>query len=418
MFVSFLITGCGSDTVTNTPPGNTTINVNGRVSDIFGSPVSGISVIIGGQTVTSGADGSFTMNGVSTPYDCQMLELGGNHKYGYLYKGLTTASPRLTTSSGIANVQYTSNIAVTYPNGLIPAGKKVMLFYSDTTNVMYCKVNAGPVNNAITYPVQWANNNSVINGKIRALVYSVDVSDNIVSYDNYAEAELPITSGGQSVWQPTLGDFSLDPGEVNLLATINPPGGYSILSSKLCINFSRLTNNPYLLVFTAPLISYTNTANISGLVPSGLPSNFTLNLFTSISEPSGGSGYKSTIVQTGINNQVTIEPAPVLNTPLNGVTGIDTNTVFNYTQGTDSGIFEVQFNGFNNTYLVYTSVLNAAIPNFSPNLLIELNTSHNWKVTKYQGLNSVDEFVNSEFLHMTNLPGVLNSTSRTFTTAP
>ncbi len=418
LYISFVISGCGSDTVTNTPPVNTTINVNGRVSDIFGTPASGISVIIGSQTVTSGADGNFTINGVSAPYDCQMLELGGIHKYGYLFKGLTTASPHLTTGSGIANVQFSSNVVVTFPNGLIPAGKKVLLFYSDTTNVIYCKVNAGPVNSAITYPVQWANSTSTINGKIRALVYTVDVSNNIISYDNYAEAELPVTSGGQSIWQPTIGDFALNPGEVSLTATINPPGGYSVLSSSLCINFSKLTNNPFLIALGSPLISYTTTSNISGLVPTGLPSNFTLNLFTRIAEPSGASGYKSTIVQTGINNQITIGPASVLNTPLNGATGIDTTTVFNYSQSTGSSIYAVKYLGINNTFYVYTTELNTTIPNFSPNLLIEPGTVHDWQVTQYQGLNSVDEYVNSDLLHMVNLPGVLNSAGRTFTTAP
>jgi hypothetical protein len=417
VFISFLVTGCGSDTVTN-PPGNTTINVNGRVSDIFGSPASGISVIIGGQTKTSGADGSFTINNVTAPYDCEMLELGGNQKYGYLYKGLNTSSPRLTTASGISGVQYTSNIVVTFPAGLIPSGKKVMLFYSDTTNVIYGKINAGPVNNAVTYPVVWSNNNSTINGKICALVYSIDVSNNILSYDNYAEAELPVTSGLQSIWQPTIADFSLNPGEVNLTALINPPGGYSIVTSVLCINFSKLTNNPFLLVQAAPLISFTTTANISGLVPTGLPSNFTLNLFTRIAEPSGANGYKSTIVTAGINNQVNIEPASVLNTPLNGATGIDTTTVFNYSQATGSAIYAVKYQGSNNTYFVYTPGLNTTIPNFSPNLQIESNIIHNWNVTQYQGLNSVDEFVNSDFLHMVNLPGVLISADRTFTTAP
>ena len=419
VFTAFLVSGCGDNSVPNIPPVSTTINVNGRVADIFGTPQSGISVIIGNQTVTSGADGNFTINNVNKPYDCQMLELSGNQKYGSLFKGLNSTSPRLTIISGLSDPpQYSSNIVVTFPNGLIPAGKKVLLFYSDTTNVIYGKINTGPVSGAVTYSVPWANNNSTINGKVRALIYSVDVSDNIISYDNYAEAELPVTGGGQSIWQPTMADFALNPGEVNLTATINPPGGYSIVVSAIFINFSKLTNNPFILSALAPLISYTTTANISGLVPSGLPSDFTLNLLTRIVEPSGAGGYKSTIVQAGINNQVTIEPASVLNTPLNGATGIDTNSVFDYSQGTGSGVYAVKYSGANNTYIVYTSGLNITIPNFSPDLNIEPNTSHSWRVTKYQGLNSVDEYVNSELFHMVNLPGNLTSASRTFTTAP
>jgi hypothetical protein len=417
ILTGLLISGCGDNTVIN-PPVNTTINVNGRVSDILGTPISGISIIIGSQTVTSGADGNFTVNNVNKPYDCQMLELSSNQKYGYLYKGLSTASPRFTTISGLAGAQYSSNIAVTFPNGLIPVGKKVLLFYSDTTNVIFGKVDAGPVNNAVVYTVPWANNNSTIDGKICALIYSVDGSGNIVSYDNYAEAQLPVTSGGQSVWQPSSADFSLNPGEESLIATINAPGGYSIISSALCINFSKLTNNPFILAFSAALITYSSAANISALVPTGLPSGFTLNLFTRIAEPSGASGYKSFVVQPGVNNNVIIEPASVLNTPLNGTNGIDTTSIFDYSQGSGSGIYAIQFNGFNNTYVVYTSGLNCTMPNFSPNLNIEPNTGHTWRVTKYQGLNSVDEYVNAEILHMVNLPGVLSSANRTFTTAP
>src|SRR5437016_4156707 len=145
IFISFLISGYSDSSVT-TPPVNNTINVNGRTSDNFDSPVSGLSIIIGNQTVTSADDGSFTVNNVTTPYDIKMLELSAAHKYGYLYKGLTTAAPHLTISSGLANLQYSANVNITFPNGLIPAGKKVLLFYSDTTNVSFGRIINGPVN--------------------------------------------------------------------------------------------------------------------------------------------------------------------------------------------------------------------------------------------------------------------------------
>jgi len=138
-----------------------------------------------------------------------------------------------------------------------------------------------------------------------------------------------------------------------------------------------------------------------------------------LSEPSGANGSSSSIVQAG-SNQITLDPAPLLNSPLNGSTGIDTNSIINYSQGNGSGVFRLYFNdsGSDREFYVYTTDLNATMPNFSPNLPIGSNLSYYWTVTKMQGLNSVDEFVIAELFHMTSLPGVLVSASRTFTTAP
>src|SRR5438876_10690878 len=81
----FLISGC-SDTTT-TPTGPTTGTVTGKVVDINGSPIAGVTAIIGSSNAVTGSDGSFTINSVTTSYDLKLAIASGPNPTGILYQG-------------------------------------------------------------------------------------------------------------------------------------------------------------------------------------------------------------------------------------------------------------------------------------------------------------------------------------------
>src|SRR5947207_6008455 len=83
--------GCSNTTTPVTPPSSSTITVNGKALDTYGNPVSpAATVLIGTQTATTGSDGSFTINNVTTPYDVYVMS-SANGVFGV--KGLTIANP-------------------------------------------------------------------------------------------------------------------------------------------------------------------------------------------------------------------------------------------------------------------------------------------------------------------------------------
>lgn len=82
-----------------TPPdGGALITVNGYAITEFGFPTSTTNVTIQGQTVATAADGSFTVQGVTAPYD--VILHGTNDTRWSVYVGLTRSDPTLFTMQG------------------------------------------------------------------------------------------------------------------------------------------------------------------------------------------------------------------------------------------------------------------------------------------------------------------------------
>lgn len=85
---------CKDNPVTNPI---TTINVNGKTIDGSGNAVANVTVSIAGSLKVSGPDGSFSISGVTSPYDIKVV----SGITAILYKGLTIASPQIYTIGGV-----------------------------------------------------------------------------------------------------------------------------------------------------------------------------------------------------------------------------------------------------------------------------------------------------------------------------
>src|SRR5882724_4241302 len=122
-----LLVACGGD---GTEP-VTTITVSGLVRERGGEPISGEQVLIAGKNpVTTGADGRFSIPGVTVPYDITLLLT--SHNTALVYKGLTRADPALLTLDRIGP-QQSATISGTTP----PApGKDTFVFFNSGRNVV------------------------------------------------------------------------------------------------------------------------------------------------------------------------------------------------------------------------------------------------------------------------------------------
>lgn len=65
-FLGFTIAGCSDDTVNPNNPGST-VTVNGKVTDLIGGGINGVTVIIGESTAVTSVDGSFSIGMLQHP---------------------------------------------------------------------------------------------------------------------------------------------------------------------------------------------------------------------------------------------------------------------------------------------------------------------------------------------------------------
>ena len=89
------------------PPPRTgaALSVSGRVVDFFRHGLPNVAVSIGPTTVSTDADGQFSISDVRAPYDVSFtLSYQHNNapaQYGYVYQGLTRTDPTLQTYGGL-----------------------------------------------------------------------------------------------------------------------------------------------------------------------------------------------------------------------------------------------------------------------------------------------------------------------------
>src|SRR5262249_54796056 len=87
-----LLIGCGGGSGDNNGGGSTT--VNGQVLDNFGIGRGGVTVIAGGKSTTTDANGHFTVSGIATPYDVVIIAPAPD-KAATIYTQLTRTDPKL-----------------------------------------------------------------------------------------------------------------------------------------------------------------------------------------------------------------------------------------------------------------------------------------------------------------------------------
>ena len=89
---------CSGSSNNQTPDsGPAKVTVKGTVISYLKRPVAGASVLIGAASTPTGADGSFTLNDVVTPYDVSVVV--GSAKLAVVYQGLTRADPTVVLPS-------------------------------------------------------------------------------------------------------------------------------------------------------------------------------------------------------------------------------------------------------------------------------------------------------------------------------
>jgi len=220
-------------------------DVHGRVVGPTGVALSGLSVGIGDKTAVTDADGGFSIPGVVTPYDVNVVLAGTTLSVGR-YEGLTRPDPTLTFlllfSTGEPN---TATIAGTVSGGE-PIGTASLFTtaFFTTPDVRFDLTTIGITsrNNPFTLPVSWFGPEA-ISGTLHVLQFAAPrPGDPPTAYTGYGtHSALAVARDGAL----TGADVALvTPGNATIAGTIVPPDGYRVLEKTLGLEVSGLTAVP------------------------------------------------------------------------------------------------------------------------------------------------------------------------------
>ena len=395
----------------NEPVDPLAITVNGKVLDNSGVPVNGAKVSIGTQMDTTDINGFFTLENISKPYDIKVLI--SNENYGYLFQGLTTGSPQLSTGP-YSQTQYSCNLTTTIVPSLT-GNERAFVIFTDQNEVQQSALIIQP-NQSVIMNVKWRGV-SPVNGKLIVFIVNF-LNGEVQSYEKYGERSISLNNGGnpQQTFQDN--DLTLNPVDSTIQGTLSIPGGYSQAEANFQINYKQGKALIY------PFSSGTTISTVSGLsynfvVPTGLPTQFRYVLSCS----AGGSNTfeftsKSRVTTAGSsNNTVNLEAFSTLLNPPNNQFNVNLSTSFDVNSGSGSGVLVYTFEGTDRTFQVITTQSTATLPDLT-SLGINIGANHNydWSVAKYGSLTSINQFTEASLFNNSSIFYFTSSAERHFTT--
>ena len=355
-FLSLIIfaSGCGSDSsVTQTPP--TTGTVNGKVVDVVGYPIPNVTAVIGSSNAVTGADGSFSIANVTTPYDVKLVVAASSS--GMKYEGISTLTPQLY-GLGLTASPSSATLNVTIPN--LGVNQKATVFFTDTMLVNSIKTISNPAILA-ALNVRWQTS-AAVTGKILVLVYTTDATGNVTSYNKYGEKTgFTLNNGSTTNVTFSAADLNVTPGSATVSGTLTAPAGFVNPSTSMLLKFSS-KGSP---LIGAGVGAFVTGASFSFLAPTGLTSIFSIGLEGSANTVAGEQSIKLSAGTVGSSNSITLETPPVLSTPGTGATNVDTTTNFTYSTGTGTGAYIITYTAAGKSFYLITNSTSVKIPSFS-----------------------------------------------------
>ena len=392
-----------------------TITVTGTVVSQLSEPVPNTPVIITGvPPTTTDASGTFTIAGVTTPYDATVVAAAD--KRTIVYKGLTRPDPTLT-SADLTSIIPPYSAAVT---GTVSGGTGFPQPANHTTRVAFVSEHgyggdiASGTTGAYGLTGRWGEQTTVA-GTIHALQW--EVSSNLpVTYKGYGSKDAVTLADGGSFPGQNVALTSVP--TVTLTGNVTVPTGYMLMGKVVGIVWGRFGGISVVSDLASTGAFTYATPDISGATV----------LFRAIaSSPLGNSTVWTVGLApdaSGVN--VTIPAAPALSLPVDAATNVDTITAFSWTAFAQ-GVHLVFFDGpaGEPDYYVLSQSTSSTIPNLNAiGLGLPSSTAYQWSVLGVGPFASVDESAGPGGFYPTQTENpardgsLAASTSRSFTTKP
>jgi hypothetical protein len=394
-------------------------NVGGTVVYPSGAPASGNTVVIidgsnSRTSLTTDANGAFSLNGVTTPYSAIVVEsdprLPMQLRTTTAYLGLTRADPSLVADGPAgAFSENDGTLNVTLSGGTYPQPRtnyKTNLDFA-SPEVQQASVSLGGTRGATnSLDVTWSDPSSgPTSGTLYALQVHSDESGLPTDYPGYGMTSTSVAAG-----MATSASLALQPVATAMLSGVLVlPAGYSLIYTTGYLNSGQAllplfadSTQPRAFAYTTPAIAGTT------LLLEALALNATNDLWVT-------SAVGLAADATGVSLACPVAPALV--SPADGQTSVTASTDFSWL-GQDNGIYEVDFGG---NLVVWTGSTTATLadllsPDGSP---IAGSTEFSWHVTRVSPYASMDALVAPQ--SVATLPPTLfcqfPSRRQTFTTS-
>jgi hypothetical protein len=351
----------------------TDLTVTGTVVGSFGQGLAGISVSIQGQpTVVTAADGSFTVDGVSVPYDVAIAS--GADQWGNVYQGLTTATPELFSLASVASavVLPTATVQGTL-DGLVPADHVTKVCVEGIDEAVYGCANVNAGTDTYTITANWVGGGT-ISIRVRAVEYSLADFEPVAVTGASASGVTSMTEGGVSVVDLVIG-APVPPSQfpVTVTTTFTPTRYIAGAITHLNPRFS---------------LGLGTKSSVADPVITALTPFYSGSTYTVIGGAFGANNAQSLRWHLGLQpgDSVTIAtPTPPASTlPADGATGASHSTTFsagNPEGGVLNFMFSPQFGVTGPTYLVTTTATSVTIPDLtSLGLSLPAASTYIWSV--------------------------------------
>jgi hypothetical protein len=403
----------GSSTSTAQVTVQAPITVAGTVVDRNGAIAAGESVLITSGTFSantvSGADGTFSIAHVPTPYTATVLDSGGQAAVQYV--GLTRTDPSLVDLITVPQTR-SSMVAGNLTGGQFPESGEydtTLRFFSPQTTLESSTGLSVATDGTFSGGVVWLGPTETT-----GTLYALQIHTPVLlptDYPGYGTLPNVLLQDMGSISGKTIPMSPVTSG--TLSGTVTMPAGFSVEENDL-----YLVVAPDQVILTVgdsmPTTSFSYTApSISGT---------SLTMLTTVDGAALGAAIVTTTGLTASSTGVAVNvPSPSnLTLPVDSATGVTTTTPFSWTDST--AVYVVAFSSTSGpTYYVFTAATTATIPDLSAaGLPLPTSTSYSWQVLGFGPNTSVDAAaIPGGIVGLELTDGYIGeSPTRSFTTGP
>lgn len=362
--------------------------VNGRVVGLLDVPMVGVNVAIQGTIATTDANGAFTIDGLSVPYDLVVYQAGAE-PLAHVFAGMTTPTPEVlpymiaTTGGGFPS----GSVVGALPSA-VPASHGVVACVEGTSMPVYGCDTANPTDTIYSTSATWASGPSAA-FRVRALELEVDAVGFPVTYTGFGtSADDTVTNGGTTSAVDIV-SYASTPGATTVTGTASPPAGFTLENLS---GASRVSSNLVMPVFDA-----FDAGGLSTSFSVPLP-NLGEGEFLLMARASSAGNASTYSWAGGLDGSSTVSlplPAPPPQvTPADGATGVTTATPFTVASDADAlntFVFQTSVVGAPE-FAVTTASDTATIPDLAAiGLPLPSTTAYGWALIESAGVASTDE---------------------------
>lgn len=341
-----LLIGCG-------PGQGTSFTVNGIVVDPFGNPAPGVVVVINDLPPTaSSGDGSFSVAGVSAPYD--LVALSGLGDAAHVFSGLSTASPRINPRFVSATAsRHEARISGSKTGDTLPgAPSQYVLVCVEGLNRVVFGCGTGSSDTSLNLGVVWYGPSST-EVRVRAFQYEFEWGQGrLVTPISYGEATTTVTSG-----------VTVD---VDIVLGSPPPVGTIAIEATAPLELPAGNWYGLAAVNTSPLHTFyiwspTSEGGTNQPRFPALPgASYTATVLWEVADTAADKAFVwRTGLTEGASVTLDIPVPPTIAAPADGATGVSHSTPIVVTGLPGSLLFE--FRSFEPSLSIYVSTMEKAI---------------------------------------------------------